>query len=355
MAATVVVLGGAGNLGHALLDLLVKDNATPDIISLDVTPHDHPSSQVHCHVADILNPSTLDEHFAGAAEVYHLASIISILPVPPLIMHRVNVEGTHNVIQKCQEHKVGALIYTSSLEVVCGDSVEYIAGDESAPIPNGHYLPYAASKTLAEAAVLAASSTTLRTVALRSGYIMGRNCVGLVHELVQSRARSGHYVTAQVPARISCVSPSNCARAHILAAQKADTVSGQAFFIRDFEANVVEMNIKSFEGTGIKVVLLPLWLAFMLAWLQDRLYRLFHLLGMTWILSTFMSNTIDVNAMNMAWRDICFTGEQARQQLGYDPAVVPLMSEADTMKDASDFSQSYYAELGNTASVKKAQ
>ena len=178
-------------------------------------------------------------------------------------MRRVNVEGTTNVIAKCREHNIKCLVYTSSLEVhampltyhassvtplvqvVCGDGIEFKAGDESAKIPARHYLPYATSKTEAEAAVLAASSPTLQTVAIRSGYIFGKNCIGVALELKTSFQRHGHYVTAMVPAKISCVNPSNCARAHILAWERRALVGGKAYFIRDFDANVVDMNIRS--------------------------------------------------------------------------------------------------------------
>ena len=53
--------------------------------------------------------------------VYHLASVISILPVVPPHMHRVNVDGTANVIRLCEQHKVRSLVYTSSLEVASPD------------------------------------------------------------------------------------------------------------------------------------------------------------------------------------------------------------------------------------------
>ena len=129
-------------------------------------------------------------------------------------------------------------------QVVCGDGIEFKAGDESAKIPARHYLPYATSKTEAEAAVLAASSPTLQTVAIRSGYIFGKNCIGVALELKTSLQRHGHYVTAMVPAKISCVNPSNCARAHILAWERRAHVCGKAYFIRDFDANVVDLNIR---------------------------------------------------------------------------------------------------------------
>ena len=77
-----IVLGGAGNLGWALLDLLVADGKFSSITSIDVMPHEHRGgSQVKCVVGDILHPESLDDHLRGADVVFHLASMISILPV----------------------------------------------------------------------------------------------------------------------------------------------------------------------------------------------------------------------------------------------------------------------------------
>ena len=77
-----IVLGGAGNLGQALLDLLVADGKFSSITSIDVMPHQHRGgSPVACVVGDILHPESLDDHLRGADVVFHLASMISILPV----------------------------------------------------------------------------------------------------------------------------------------------------------------------------------------------------------------------------------------------------------------------------------
>ena len=109
-------------------------------------------------------------------------------------------------------------------------------------------------------------------------------------------------------------------------------------------------------------MLLPLWLAYCLALVQDRIYRVLHLLSripivgvlFSWLLGA-MSNTIDVNAMNMAWRDICFTGALAKKELGYDPEKVALKSEDETLEEAREFAIQRYAELKGEGNTKKKQ
>ena len=78
-------------------------------------------------------------------------------------------------------------------------------------------------------------------------------CIGLRMEMLRAKQRHGYYVTARVPATISTVHSRNCALVHVLAAERADQpdVAGRAFFVRDFEANVVEMALECFQAGGV--------------------------------------------------------------------------------------------------------
>ena len=99
-------------------------------------------------------------------------------------------------------------------------------------------------------------------------------------EMLKAKQRADRYVTALVPATISTTHPRNAALAHLLAADQIDRddVGGASFFVRDFEANVVEMALDAFSATPIKPTLLPLPLAYALAYLLDLIYRLLHAL-----------------------------------------------------------------------------
>ena len=345
-----LVIGGGGNLGGHIVRMLLERGAKT-VASYDLVPFSGTEQAVQSFVGNISDFESLVAAMQGMDAVFHTASIIDIRPIPSPKMREVNVDGTRTVIEACKAAKVGILVYTSSLEVVSGVSqdgtVLNIDGvDESAPIPYAHHLPYATTKAAAEELVLAAHSPeVLRTVSVRPGYIQGPGSIGLRVEMVRAKTRSDYYVTAKVPAKISTVHPRNAALAHILAADRISEpdVGGQSFFIRDFEANVVDMALTAFQNTPIKPVILPLLLAYVIAWILDRVDRILHkfaaLRGTTHQTS---DEVLDIRAVNMAYIDIIVSSGRAKRVLGY----TPLVSEAECMQDAARWCEKFYASEG---------
>ncbi|MEE7560365.1 NAD-dependent epimerase/dehydratase family protein, partial [Xanthomonas sp. Kuri4-2] len=88
--------------------------------------------------------------------------------------HRPNVVGTENVLAACRAHGVGRLVYTSTPSVThrATHPVEGL-GAEAVPYGEDLKAPYAATKAIAERAVLAANDAQLATVALRPRLIWG--------------------------------------------------------------------------------------------------------------------------------------------------------------------------------------
>ena len=162
--------------------------------------------------------------------------------------------------------------------------------------------------------------------------------------MVRANQRANRYVTALVPARISTVHPRNAAHAHVLAAEKLHQtdVAGQSFFVRDFEANVVEMALAAFSDTPIIPVILPLALAYALAYILDKIDRILHVLAaLVGIMYETSDEVLDIKAVNMAYIDIIVSSKRAEQVLGYRP----LVSEAECMSEAARWCKSFYANL----------
>jgi len=332
-------------------DLLLQGAS---VSSFDIHPYTGPDQdRIASLVGNVTDCAQLTSAMAGVSIVFHTASIIDIRPIPSLKMHHVNVTGTAQVVAACKAAGVSTLVYTSSLEVVSGcdehGRVQLLHGvDESMPMAIHHHLPYAATKAAAESLVLAAHSTELRTVAIRPGYIMGAGCIGLRVEMIRAATRANRYVTAKVPARISTVHAANCSLAHVAAAERVGMadVGGKSFFVRDFEANVVEMALETFSGLPIIPVLLPLRLAYIMGWLLDLWERAMHLIASTfgWTRAT-SDEVLDIRAINMAYIDIIVSDRRAREVLGY----VPKVSQADCMREAKEWAKGFYASLLKTS------
>lgn len=346
-----LVIGGGGNLGSHIVRLLIERGAL-SVDSFDVRPYEGAdASKVLSIVGDITDyESVLHAMKKGEYEVvFHTASIIDIRPSPSLRMQRVNVDGTYNIVAACKAANVSSLVYTSSLEVVAGVMEDGVARklndvDENLQMPARHQLPYGATKAMAERIVLAAHSPSLRTCAMRIGYIGGAGAIGLRMEMIRAHQRADRYVTARVPATLSTVHPRNAAHAHLLAVEKIhdDDVGGQPFFIKDFEANVVEMALDAFQNTRIKPTLLPLPLAYSIAYLLHLLDLLLHAWAGLWGRTHDTSaEVLDIRAVNMAYIDIIVSAERARSVLGYQP----LVTRADTFKEARVWAEAFYKGL----------
>ena len=346
-----LVIGGAGNLGGHLVRLLLETGAK-SVASFDILPYSGLNAEkVESFTGDITDYEAVLNSLDNVDTVFHTASIIDIRPQPSLRMHAVNVDGTFNVIRACKAAMgVRTLIYTSSLEVVSGTmadgTVAKLDGvDESVPIPASHNLPYAATKAEAERLILAANSTELRTCSVRPGYIVGPGSIGMRMEMARAKQRSDRYVSARVPAKISSVHPRNAALAHLLAAEQIEhpSVNGCCFFIKDFDANVVEMALDAFSRTPIQPLMLPLQLAYSLAWMLDRCDRLVHWWAGLWGRehTTTSDEVLDIKAVNMAYIDIIVSAERSQQILGY----APLVSKDECFEEARKWCEGAYAGL----------
>jgi len=67
---------------------------------------------------DVLDMDSLKHALHGVERVFHLAGIISIMPGRDKKVHRVNVEGTRNVLGAALEAGVKRLVYTSSIHAI---------------------------------------------------------------------------------------------------------------------------------------------------------------------------------------------------------------------------------------------
>ncbi len=100
----VLITGANGEIGHGLITRLKREQPDIRIIAIDV----HPLSKElkrQCHeaiVGDILDTVMIDRlaAFYDFSTVYHLAAILSTKAErEPLLGHRINVDGTLNLLE----------------------------------------------------------------------------------------------------------------------------------------------------------------------------------------------------------------------------------------------------------------
>ena len=173
----VVVTGGAGFIGSALVRALLEEGA-PRVAVIDTLLSGKESnlaevsSNVDLHRVDIRDYKAVAPVVKGAARVFHLAAIPSVPKsiADPLPSHDVNINGTFEVFRACADGKVGRVVYAASSSAY-GDTEVLPKTEAMRPDPLS---PYAAQKLMGEHyARVFSSCFGLETVALRYFNVYG--------------------------------------------------------------------------------------------------------------------------------------------------------------------------------------
>ena len=112
----VAVTGAAGYIGRRLLERLAAEDGIERIVATDIKPLDNPPPNVTFLQQEITQPlgDAFREH--GVEAVVHLAFVLRQSRQREE-GHRINVEGTANVLQACHDAGVHRIIQLSSATV----------------------------------------------------------------------------------------------------------------------------------------------------------------------------------------------------------------------------------------------
>lgn len=233
--------------------------------------------------------------------------------------HEANVVGTDNVLAACRAHGIGRLVYTSTPSVT-HRATHPVEGGTAQNVPYGDHLkaPYAATKQIAERAVIAANDTSLATIALRPRLIWGVGDNQLLPRLVE-RAKAGRLrFVGDGENRIDTTYVDNAAQAHLDAFDHlapGSACAGRPYFISNGEPRTVREIVNGLlEAAGAPVVTktIPFRAAYIAGVLCEGLWRALPLRGeppMTRFLAEQLSTT--------HWYDM----GPAKRDFGYVPRV----------------------------------
>lgn len=335
-ATTILLTGGNGFLGPYIIRMLL-DEKSYNVIVFDINYPKQREDRVTYVRGNLLNYThllkTVEMHTSRGFNidcVIHSASLIPFLGVPKKAICMVNIQGTQNIIQLCQQKHIKSLIYTgSALSLLVKHDRQAFDLNESEtkyPLIDQHLDIYTMTKAAAERLVLAANSpSVLATCSLRPAAIFGRGDKVMSDKYVRGEdaviVGTGKFVFDYVPAE--CV-----AHAHILAVkaitgEKRSLVNGQAYFIGNGERH----EVRWFNGHGSfgssKHVShweqphpwhLPLWFIHSLCYVNDSFYALSGI--------TLMNPSITYTLVDYTQRSYSFSIDKAKRDLEY----VPLMT-----------------------------
>jgi dihydroflavonol-4-reductase len=255
---------------------------------------------------DVCDPVSLNSAFRGADAVYHLAGIIAITPGKDRLLHRVNVEGTRNVVDACLESGVGRLVYTSSIHAI-QEPPEGIFINETFPVDPEHVLgPYARSKARATLEVRKAVERGLDAVIVHPTGVIGpfdfkiSEMGQLVLDFIRGKLKAymdGAYDFADVR---------DVARGLMLAGKKGR--KGESYILSGERVSIKQIMEVLEETSGIRApsFKVPAWLARAAGRLAPIYYRMIGSKPL------FTDYSVDVLRSN-SW----VSSEKARVELGY--------------------------------------
>lgn len=145
-----LLTGGNGFLGRALAEKLIRQGHKVRILDLK-------KGKLSCEyvAGDITSKATADAAMNGITHVYHVAAIVGFDKDKRAMQRRINVEGTHTIMQAAIDHKVEKIVYTSTINTLGYVQAENDVGDEATPYNWGPLdISYMETKYEAEQLVL---------------------------------------------------------------------------------------------------------------------------------------------------------------------------------------------------------
>lgn len=193
---------------------------------------------------DLQNYGEISLALAGMDVLIHAAGCRD-LTAPANLLLQSNVSLTQALVDAAVTAKVAQFIYISAASVVMSKPAALFNVTESAPITPQPYLPYARSKAIAEASVLAARQTTMRVVVLRPSFVWGKgDSIDTQIGPASNRGQFGWFSQGHYP--FASCSIANLCDALQLAMQH--TQSGSVFNISDREP----VNFRVFMSARLK-------------------------------------------------------------------------------------------------------
>jgi len=230
----ILVTGGGGFLGSSICRQLAS--LGHQVIAFQRSDANHlVLPGLTAARGDITDRPSLASAAAGCDAIVHTAGKAGVWG-DAVTYHRVNVDGTANVIEACRQHGIRWLVHTSSPSIVhAGGDIG--GADESLPIADHFTAPYPASKAAAERLVMAANGERLLTVALRPHLIWGPGDPHILPRLA-AKARGGSLALPGPDKLIDTIFVENAALAHVQALQElagAARCAGKPYFVTNNE------------------------------------------------------------------------------------------------------------------------
>lgn len=217
-ADRVLITGGAGFVGRAILDRLVaRGRLVRALARTEASAAALAAAGAEVARGDLLDAESLRRAVRGCAVVYHVAGLNGFCLPDPSELDRLNVDGTRAVVLAAAAEGVRRIVHTSSAATI-GEAAGTVATEASEH--RGTFLShYERSKFAAERVALAeARRLGIELVSVNPASVQGpgrtRGTARILIDALEGRLRM------IVDSRMSLVEVGDCAEGHILAEER---------------------------------------------------------------------------------------------------------------------------------------
>jgi len=283
--------------GHRLRALVRPDNDRRNIADLDI-------ELVEGNLAD---PESYREALEGCDALFHVAADYRIWVPDAAAMHRINVDGTHALMEAARAAGVKRIVYTSSVAVL-GHNADHAPADENTPVSFADMIgTYKKSKFLAEQAVgrLIRQHNLPAVIVNPSTPIGPRDIKPTPTGRIITEAAKGK-IPAFVDTGLNVVHVDDVAMGHWLAYERGTI--GERYILGGENLGLGEILaiIAGLVGRPPPTVKLPRSLIFPIAYAAE-----------TVALFTRREPFVTVDALRMAKKKMFFSSAKAERALGY--------------------------------------
>lgn len=176
MYQNYLITGATGFLGSAVVQLLLAHGCRVLALVMNNDPLIHTlPKNVTTFFGDLTDQDSLRDFFAAGGDnfcVLHCAGLVSISSKPGEAIYAVNVQGTQNILNLCQEYHAAKLVYVSSVHAIPEKPAPETITEPDRFAPDEILGDYGKSKAMATALVLEAAQSGLNaSVVLPSGIL----------------------------------------------------------------------------------------------------------------------------------------------------------------------------------------
>lgn len=311
-----LVTGATGFLGAHIVRQLLQDGAeVRALVRKGANRRNIAGLDIEIAEGDLLDTSSLAKAVKGCDRLFHAAADYRLWTRKPAEMYAANVDGTRNILQTAADAGMAKVVYTSTVGTL-GNHGDGRPGDETTPVGFADMVgDYKKSKFLAEQVAEDFAQRGLPLIIVNPSTPVGPLDIKptptgkLIVDFISGR------MPAYLDTGLNIVSAAECARGHLLAAQKGR--SGARYILGGEDLHMSQLLAMLAEIASVPE---PRW---RLPYQPVLLAA--HING--WLAAiTGKEPLIPLAGVQMAKKLMFFSSKRANMELGYvtSPAYHPL-------------------------------